>query len=212
MFNFPYGLDVIDENNVIVSDSDNHSLRLVTITGKDENVKTRSSEGKQSKLLKGNKVPEDACKLVIGPSISSSAFEMLQSSARYYYLHIVCRESAKKITASIIEILLSYTSNPAKQTLCGILSLVHLLLTNEKKKYETSEDIQLLLKKTTLKEDISNLRAENIQHQNSILILKQLAILKKNDDCKVFVNYGLKRIASRNSGALFVACGDGKSS
>ncbi len=174
LFNFPYGIDVLDENNILVSDSDNHALRLITVTGREEPAKP-PKPARQLKPAKST-AEEPSPKLPAGPVVASSAMEMLQNSAR---------EAAKKVHVSIIEILLTYTANPAKQSLCSVLGLVHLLLFGEKKKYETLEDLQVLLKRPSLRDEMLSVRPENVPHQNSVFVIKQLAGLKKNDDCKV---------------------------
>jgi len=184
LFNFPYGIDILDENTVLVSDSDNHSLRVITIVGKEDLNRSKSDNLLKSvnKSAKGIKNLESEPKIAgpIMPQAPSTALEMLQQSAK---------DAAKKIVPSIIEILLTYNSNPAKSTLCGLLSLVHILLYGEKKKYETFEDIQNMLKKSSFRDEVVNLKIENISHQNSVLLIKQLTLFKKNDDCKVFLNF-----------------------
>ena len=165
MFNFPYGIDVLDENNVVVSDSDNHSLRMITITDR-EDSKTKPDP----KLSKAKKMEQD---------VKSEALIVLEN------LRNGAKEAAKGFRPYVIDILLGYTTNSPKQTLCIMLSLMHALLYGEKKRYESIIDIQTLLKKPSLKDDMMNLRIENVSQQNLVTLGKQLAILKKNDDCKV---------------------------
>ena len=170
LLNYPYGIEVIDKDTLVICDSDNHALRLVNMLEKDEMIKGRD-ESRNMKLMKTPK-PVENVRLVV----NSSALEMLQNAAK---------EAAKEIRLSIIEILLKYTNNPAKQTLGEILSLVHILIYGEKKTYDSMDDIQYILKKTNIKEKILNLRVESVSHQNLSYVMKQIAQLKKNDDCKV---------------------------
>lgn len=170
MFNFPYGIDVFDENTVMVSDSDNHSIRMISIVERDDLTKQKG-EMKVVKSLKSVKLEEESKDEV------SPILDMLRNSAK---------EAAKGIRPYIIDILLGYTTNPLKQTLCTMLNLVHVLLRGEKKKYETIGDIQALLKKSSLRDDMINIKIESVSPQNFSYMTKQLTILKKNDDCKVF--------------------------
>jgi hypothetical protein len=163
LFNYPYGIEVIDKDLLVVCDSDNHSLRLVNILGKDE-----------LRTMKSMRIPKavENVRLVM----NSSALEMLQNAAR---------EAAKEIRPSIIEMLLGYTNNPPRQTLGEILSLVHVLIYDEKKAHDTLDDIQYILRKTNIKERMLNLRVEGVSHRNLSYVTKQISQLKKNDDCKV---------------------------
>lgn len=164
LFNFPYGIDVLDENTVVVSDSDNHSLRMVTITEREESTKNKP-ESKTTKVTK--KLEQDS---------KNEALEALRNAIK---------EAAKGIRPYVIDILLGYTTNSPKQTLCTMLNLLHALLYNEKKRYDSIIDIQALLKKPSLKDDMMNLKIESISQQNYANLMKQLGVLKKNDDCKV---------------------------
>ena len=174
LFNYPYGIGVIDENRIVVSDSNNHTLRVISILGLEEPSKSRI-ESKEVKTPKVLKPPEEPGKSMV----TSAALEILQNSAK---------TAAKDIRPSIIDMLLSYTNNPAKQTVCEILSLIHILIYNEKKKFETIDDIQTALKKSNLREKMFNLNVETVSHQNFNYISKQISYLKKDDDCKVLLH------------------------
>lgn len=171
LFNYPYGLEIMDEGTIVVSDSDNNALKLISMASKKEETAKGRGELRTTKSMRMGKV-EDARAVV-----NSSALEMLLAAAR---------EAAKEVRPSIVEMLLSYTSNPARQTLGEILGLVHVLLYGERKSFDSMDEIQHMLKKGSFKDKILNLRVESVSHQNFSYIMKQIAQLKRNDECKVW--------------------------
>ena len=92
MFNYPYGIGIIDENRIVVSDSNNHTLRVISILGLEEPSKSRI-ESKEVKTPKVLKPPEEPGKSMV----TSAALEILQNSAK---------TAAKDIRPSIIDMLL----------------------------------------------------------------------------------------------------------